>query len=92
MNTDDWKLEMNRMLDLFANQAEYSLEKINRCFEALGRPFDEKFRQHYLKMTNQRFAIRFSHQNFSFMLKFCSNSQHKLIDFPFLTFYELDWI
>lgn len=32
----------------------YSLGKISRRFEKLGRPFDEKFRQYYLKMSHQR--------------------------------------
>lgn len=54
MNLDEWELVMNRMLDTFANQAVLSLGEINQRFNALGRPFDEKFRKYFLKMSNQR--------------------------------------
>lgn len=54
MNSNEWQLEMNRMLDSFANQAEFSLGKISQCFETLGRPFDDDFRKYYLEMSNQR--------------------------------------
>lgn len=60
MDPNEWKLEMNRMLDSFANQAEFSLGKISRSFEALGRPFDEEFRKYYLEMSNQRYAMSFA--------------------------------
>lgn len=55
MNSDDWKHEWNRMLDLFADQAESSLGKINRDFKAMNRSFDENFRQYFLKMSNFRY-------------------------------------
>lgn len=61
MNPDEWEIEMNHMLDSFANQASSSLEKIDRRFETLGRSFDEEFRQYFLKMSNLRCAFRCLH-------------------------------
>lgn len=65
MILDEWEHEMSQMLDSFATQALQSLGKINRRFVTLGRPFDEKFRQHFLKMSNQRYVI--SHQKIQTM-------------------------
>lgn len=56
MNLDEWELEMNHMFDTFTHQAVFSLGKIKQRFEILGRPFDEKFRQNFLKMSNLRYA------------------------------------
>lgn len=53
-NNDDWKREMNHMLEMFDFQASLSLRKINGYFETLRRPFNEEFRQYFLKISNQR--------------------------------------
>lgn len=54
MDSDEWELELNRMLDAIEQQSAFSLAKINQRFNVLGRSFDEQFRQHVSKMTNLR--------------------------------------
>lgn len=55
MNVDEWQLEMARMLRIFEHESETSLRKINQRFEVLDRPFNAEFRQHFLKISMQRF-------------------------------------
>lgn len=56
MGQDEWELEMNRMLDSFANQALSSLEKIDQRFAVLGRSVDEEFCQYFIKMLKLRYT------------------------------------
>lgn len=53
--SDDWKLELNRMLDTIENQ----LEKIDQRFKVMGRPFSEEFQQHVVKLTNLKWVYDF---------------------------------
>lgn len=57
MNSNDWQHELSHMLETIEKQSTLSLEKINQQFKALGLPFDEKFRQDVMKMTNLRFSF-----------------------------------
>lgn len=50
---------MDRMLVSLECESTHSLRKINRCFIESGRPFDENFRQHFLKMS----TLRYFHRN-----------------------------
>lgn len=52
MEAIDWKQEMRHLMEMFERESTISLRKINRCFEALGRPFDEDFRKSFLKMSH----------------------------------------
>lgn len=54
MAANDWKREMDHMLEMFDRQATLSLRKINGYFGTLRLPFNEEFRQHFLKISNQR--------------------------------------
>lgn len=54
MNVCDWQLEMHRLLEIFERESIASLRNISRCFDMLGRPFDEKFRQYFLYVSKMR--------------------------------------
>lgn len=51
---ESWQLEMRRLLEIFEQESTNSLRKINRCFVASGRSFDENFRQYFLKKSTLR--------------------------------------
>lgn len=52
---NNWRREMNEMLEALDRQAIRSLRKIKRFFELRGRPFDERSRSHLLELSNQRY-------------------------------------
>lgn len=52
---DEWEIEMDRILDVFEHESETSLWKINERFVALDRPFNDEFRQYFMKMTAHRY-------------------------------------
>lgn len=54
MNADDWKLELQRLFEIFERETTISLRNTNRCFHVLGHPFGEEFRQYFLKMSTVR--------------------------------------
>lgn len=56
---DEWEIEMDRILDVFEHESETSLWKINERFVALDRPFNDEFRQYFMKMTAHRYWSRF---------------------------------
>lgn len=63
MASDDWKCELNHLLDFIEKQSTKSFETINEDFLALGLPFDDEFRQNVLKMAklrcvNSKFGIK----------------------------------
>lgn len=51
---DEWQLELDRLLGIFERESELSLRKINRRFEALNQPFNDEFRQHFVKLSTYR--------------------------------------
>lgn len=51
MDADDWKGEMHHLMQMFQRESTNSLRKINRCFAASGRAFDEEFCKYFLKMS-----------------------------------------
>lgn len=51
---DDWKREMDKMLEVFEQQAVKSLRNINQNFELLGRSFNEEFRKYFLQISSDR--------------------------------------
>lgn len=54
-NSDDWKQELNRMLDLIEKQSTESFERIDEKLMELGISMDDdKFRQNVQKMVNLR--------------------------------------
>lgn len=53
--TDEWQVEMNRMLGIFEQQSESSLRKINQQFEVSNRPFGVEFKKHFLTQSMQRY-------------------------------------
>lgn len=57
MVADDWKSEISRLMEIFQSESTASLRKINRCFAAIGRPFDEIFRQDFLQMSTLRYTL-----------------------------------
>lgn len=54
MASNDWELELDRMLDLIEKQSTESFEKIDQHFLTLGLSFDDEFRQNVQKMVNLR--------------------------------------
>lgn len=52
--SDNWQAEMNLMLEIFEQQSELSLRKINQHFEVLNRTFTDEFRTYFFKMSMQR--------------------------------------
>lgn len=54
MASNDWELELNRMLKLIENQATESFEKIDQHFSTMGLSFDDEFRQNVRKLVNLR--------------------------------------
>lgn len=52
MASNDWKHELNRMLDLIEKQSTEAFEKIDEHFMALGLPFDDTFKQNVVQMAN----------------------------------------
>ena len=54
MNTGDWKLEFDRLLEIFERESTISLRKIKQYFIASDREFDENFRKYFLKMSTLR--------------------------------------
>lgn len=56
MNVDQWQVEMNLMLEIFEQQSELSLRKINQRFQELNRKFTDEFREYFVKMSMQRYV------------------------------------
>lgn len=54
MTTKSWKRELKRLLKLLEVESTASLGKIKQDIEALDRPFDEKFREYFLRKTTKR--------------------------------------
>ena len=54
MDTKVWKRELHRFLELFEYESTITLDNIKRNFIAAGRPFDDNFRQYFLKMLTLR--------------------------------------
>lgn len=54
MASDDWKQELNRMLDLIEKFSTESFERMEKNFMELGLSFDDEFRQNVQKLTNLR--------------------------------------
>lgn len=54
MNGNNWKVELDRLLEIFERESTLSLRTINQCFAASGCPFDEDFRKYFLKMSARR--------------------------------------
>lgn len=54
MAVNDWKRELQLMLDMVEEQATESFDLINRRFAVLGLPFDDEFRKNAVKMANLR--------------------------------------
>lgn len=54
MSANEWKSDMDRMLAKIERESTQSLRKINQCFIATHRPFNEEFRKYFLKMATLR--------------------------------------
>lgn len=54
MASNDWKSDLNGLLDFIEQQSTISLERISQHFLALGLQFDDDFQQKVRRLVNLR--------------------------------------
>lgn len=54
MSSNNWMLEMEKMLSAFDDQAMMTLLNIQKKFEQSKHSFNEEFRANFLKLSNDR--------------------------------------
>lgn len=55
MEVQHWQHELQRWCEVIKLESITSLRKINGYFLASGLPFDEKFREDFLKISSDRY-------------------------------------
>lgn len=60
MSSNNWMIEMDKMLAVFTSQATSSLINMRKCFEDTGRTFNKDFKELFFAASNNWYSyLRF---------------------------------